>query len=107
MACRCLKCLEGDLRGIALYISSIDYHLNHSIPDLEERSIIYRSIQESDLFGNEIARETNQFQHDVQVPFVIDRIFLAQDSDFQDLTKHESSEGIGFPQRFTISSRMV
>ena len=64
-------------------------------------------MQESYLFGNEITRDADQFQHDVQIPFVIDRVFLAQNSDFQDLATHESSEGIQFPQRFTISSRMV
>lgn len=107
MARRCLKGFESDLRGIALHVISIDDHLNYSIPDLEKNSVIYRSMRESYLFGNEITRDADQFQHDVQIPFVINRVFLAQNSDFQDLATHEWSEGIEFLQCFTISSRMV
>ena len=40
MTSRCLKCFEGDLRGIALHVISIDDHLNDSIPDLEGRSLV-------------------------------------------------------------------
>lgn len=90
MAGRRLQRFEGDLRRVALHIRSIDDHLDDTVPNLHRARPMCLTVSlEVYLFGNEISGDANQLEHDVQVPFVVDGVLLAQNGDFENLRNVE------------------
>ena len=104
-----LQRFEGDLGGVALHVASIDDHLDDAIPDLSTRGeLVTRANQgETCLFRNEVTGDADQFQHDIQIPFVIDGVFLAENGNFQNLEREACRGDQPRPELLTISSRMV